>query len=181
MVNTINVINRSGKTVKFGFFRNHAAFRSSFVAEKTVLLRRNQSLSVRLDNGWEGRVQSLTGASNDPATWAEVHFNAWHNMTFADTTFIRGHNGSMVFSSNDGSLHTGTRDNLYRGAPNRCKRRDSGGNYFLDATEPYSGGQNGELIAYYRSRVPTGHDYIILNDHAGSHGTRSMHINLTIY
>ncbi|CAM4982881.1 unnamed protein product [Rotaria socialis] len=149
--------------------------------EKTILLRRNQSLSVRLDNGWEGRVQRITGASNDPATWAEVHFNAWHNMTFADISFIRGYNGSMVFSTNDGSLHTGTRDNLYRGAPYRCKRRDSGGNYVLDATEPYGGGQNGELIAYYRSRVPTGHGYIVPNDHASSHGTRRTDINLKIY
>ncbi|CAF5228139.1 unnamed protein product, partial [Rotaria magnacalcarata] len=63
----------------------------------------------------------------------------------------------------------------------RCKRRDSGGNYVLDATEPYGGGQNGELIAYYRSRVPTGHGYIVPNDHASSHGTRRTDINLKIY
>ncbi|CAF1589862.1 unnamed protein product, partial [Rotaria magnacalcarata] len=50
-----------------------------------------------------------------------------------------------------------------------------------DATEPYGGGQNGELIAYYRSRVPTGHGYIVPNDHASSYGTRRTDINLKIY
>ncbi|UJR17008.1 hypothetical protein I4U23_003906 [Adineta vaga] len=181
MVNKISVINRSGRTVKVGFFRNHGPLRPSFRAEKIIFVRRNRCRSVTLDYGWEGRVQKLNGASNDPATWSEIHFNAWNNMTFADISLIRGYNGSMVFFTNDGSLHTGIKDNLFRGAPDRCKRRNSRGIHVLDATEPYSGGQNHDLIAYYRSRVPKGDGYIVPNDHPSSHGTKNTHINLKIY
>jgi hypothetical protein len=181
MANTINVINRSDRPAKFGFFKNVAAYGPSFEAEKTIELQPSQSQSVQLDNGWEGRVQKWTGASNDPATWAEIHFNAWQNMTFADISLIRGYNGSMVFSTDDGSLNTGVRDDLFSGAPNRFKIKDSQGNDVLDATEPYTGGQNGDLIAYYRTRVPQGYGYIVPDDHASSHGTNSTRINLEAY
>ncbi|CAF4166593.1 unnamed protein product, partial [Adineta steineri] len=77
MANTINVINRSNRSVNVGFFKNVAAYSPSFESEKSIELQPGENQSVELDNGWEGRVQKLTGASNDPATWAEIHFNAF--------------------------------------------------------------------------------------------------------
>ena len=123
-------------------------------------------------------MQKLAGAPNDPATWAEIHFNAFQNMTFVDISLIRGYNGSMVFSSADGSLNTGVKDDLFSGAPSQFKIKDYQGNDVLDATEPYTGGQNADLIAYYRSRVSEGQGYIIPDDHPSSHGTQDTHINL---
>ncbi|CAF1391393.1 unnamed protein product [Adineta steineri] len=181
MANTINVINRSNRSVNVGFFKNVAAYSPSFESEKSIELQPGENQSVELDNGWEGRVQKLTGASNDPATWAEIHFNAFQNMTFTDISFIRGYNGSMVFSSTDGSLNTGITDDLYANAPNQFKIKDSQGNDVLDATEPYTGGQNGDLIAYYRTRIPEGQGYVVPDDHASSHGTQDTHINLEVY
>jgi hypothetical protein len=181
MANTINVTNRSDKQAKFGFFKNVAAFGPSFEAEKVIELQPGQSESVELENGWEGRVQKLSGSPNDPATWAEIHFNAFQNMTFADISLIRGYNGSMNFSSTDGTLNTGIKDDLFAGAPNQFKIKDSQGNDVLDATEPYTGGQNGELIAYYRTKVPEGQGYIVPDDHPSSHGTQDIHINLEAY
>ncbi len=181
MANSINVINCSYKSAKFGFFKNVAAYTPSFEPEKTIELQPGQSQSVELDNGWEGRVQKLTGAPHDPATWAETHFNAFQNMTFADISFIRGYNGSMVFSSPDDSLNTGVKNDLFSDAPNQFKIKDSQGNDVLDATEPYIGGRNTDLIAYYRTKVPEGQGYIIRDDHSSSHGTKDTHINLEVY
>jgi hypothetical protein len=178
MANSVNVTNHSNQPAKFGFFKNVAAYSPSFEAEKIIDLQPGQSQSVVLDNGWEGRVQKLSGAPNDPATWAEIHFNAFQNMTFADISLIRGYNDSMVFSSSDGSLNTGVSDDLFADAPNQFKIKDSQGNDVLDATEPYTGGQNGELIAYYRTRVPERQGYLVPDDHPSSHGTKDTHMNL---
>jgi hypothetical protein len=60
--------------------------------------------SISLDYGWEGRLQKLSGAPADPATWAEIHFDGYLGMTFCDISLIRGFNGAMQFSSEDGSL-----------------------------------------------------------------------------
>jgi hypothetical protein len=180
-INTINVINLSDKSAKFGFFKNIAAYTPSFKAEKTIELQSGENHSIELDHGWEGRVQKLTGASNDPATWAEIHFNGFQNITFADISFIRGYNGSMIFSSTDGSLNTGVDNDLFSDAPNQFKIKDSQGNDVLEATESYTGEQNTDLIAYYRTKVPDGRGYIIPNDHSSTHGTQDTHINLIAY
>ena len=102
-------------------------------------------------------------------------------MTFVDIRLIRGSNGSLVFTSNDGSLNTDVKENLFPNAPNQFKVKDSQGNDVLDATEPYKGGQNTDLDAYYRSRVPIGQGYIVPDDHPSSHVTQDTHINLKFY
>ncbi|CAF1303862.1 unnamed protein product [Adineta ricciae] len=181
MTNTINIINRTDRSTKLGFFPNLGPYQPSFNAERTIDIAAGENQLVELDHGWEGRIQKLTGAPNDPATWAEIHFNAFQNMTFVDISLIRGYNGSLVFTSNDGSLKTGVKDNLFFNAPNQFKLKDSQGNHVLDATEPYTGGQNMDLISYYRSRVPIGQGYIVPDDHSSSHGTQDTHIKLEIY
>ncbi|CAF3612941.1 unnamed protein product [Rotaria sp. Silwood1] len=181
MSNSVKIINRSAKPAKIGFFKNRGPYQPSFDAEKVIEVGPHESQSVILENGWEGRIQKLSGAANDPATWAEIHFNAWQNMTFADISLIRGYNGSMVFTSSDGTLHTGIANDLWAEAPAKFKIKDSYGNDVLVPTEPYTGGRNDELIAYYRRKVTKGNGYLIPDDHASSHGTHDANINLEIY
>ncbi|CAF1450061.1 unnamed protein product [Adineta ricciae] len=128
----------------------------AIIPSGTIDISAGENQLVELDHRWEDRIQKLTSAPNDPATWAEIHFNAFQNMIFVDISFIRGYNGLLVFTN-------------------------SQGNYVLDATEPYTGGQNTDLISYYRSRVPIGQGYIVPDDHSSSHGTQDTHINLEIY
>ena len=87
----------------------------------------------------------------------------------------------MFFSSQDGSLQTGITDDLYPGAPDQFKTRDAGGYNVLQATQPYTGGTNYDLVAYYRGEVSTGNAYILPDDHASTHGTKDKFINLAIY
>ncbi|CAF3319507.1 unnamed protein product [Rotaria sp. Silwood2] len=179
--NRINVSNRGSHPISVGFFQNTGANQPSFVAEKTINISPGGTVSVSLAYGWEDRLQKLTGAPPDPATWAEIHFNAWQDMTFCDISLIRGFNGAMVFSSVDGSLRTGFTNDLRQGAPSKYKVKDSKGYDVLQPTEPYTGGQNQELVAYYRQSVSQGNAYIIPDDHASSHGTTAKQINLEIY
>ncbi|CAF4640284.1 unnamed protein product, partial [Rotaria sp. Silwood2] len=181
MSNSINVINRSPKTIRIGFFKNRGPYQPSFDAEKIVEVQPHGNQSVILEHGWEGRIQKLSGAANDPATWAEIHFNAWQNMTFADISLIRGYNGSMVFTSSDGTLRTGMTGDLWTDAPNKFKIKDSQGNDVVAPTEPYTGERNDELVAYYRRKVTEGNGYLIPDDHGSSHGTGDTHINLEVY
>ncbi|CAM4847926.1 unnamed protein product, partial [Rotaria magnacalcarata] len=181
MSNSIKVINRANKRIQIGFFKNRGPCQPSFDAEQTIEVEPNASKSVELAHEWEGRVQKVSGATTDPATWAEIHFNAWQNMTFADISLIRGYNGSMMFSSSDGTLHTGMTGNLWTEAPQQFKVKDTRGNDVLAPTEPYTGGRNDELVAYYRRKVKEGNAYLIPDDHPSSHGTKDTHINLDVY
>ncbi|CAF1034144.1 unnamed protein product [Rotaria sordida] len=92
-------------------------------------------------------------------------------MTFCDISLIRGFNGAMVFSSVDESLRTGFTNDLRPGAPSKFKVKDSNGYDVLQLTEPFTGGRNDELVAYYREKVSQGNAYIIPDNHASSHGT----------
>ncbi|CAF3813101.1 unnamed protein product [Rotaria sp. Silwood1] len=179
--NTINVSNRGSQPISVGFFKNTGANQPSFVAEKAINISPGETLSASLAHGWEGRLQKLTGAPHDPATWAEIHFNAWQDMTFCDISLIRGFNGAMVFSSVDGRLRTGFTNDLRQRAPSKYKVKDSKGYDVLQPTEPYTGGRNDELVAYYRENVSKGNAYLIPDDHSSSHGTTDKKINLEIY
>ena len=55
---------------------NVGPYQPSFQPEQTINVSPGSSQVVSLDGGWEGRVQKLTGAAADPATWAEIHFDA---------------------------------------------------------------------------------------------------------
>lgn len=135
-----------------------------------------------MDNGWEGRVQKLSGVPADPATWAEIKFDAsFMGMTFCDISLIRGFNGAMEWSSQDKSLKTGFTDDLYPDAPSQFKTIDAGNKDVLQPTQPYSGGTNTALVEYYRKKVSTGNAYILPDDHASSHGTKDKTMNLDIY
>ncbi|CAF3949317.1 unnamed protein product [Rotaria sp. Silwood1] len=179
--NIINISNRGSQLIKVGFFKNLGPYQPSFVAEKVVFISPGATQAISLAQGWEGRLQKLTGAPADPATWAEIHFNAWQDMTFCDISLIRGFNGAMVFSSADGSLRTGFTNDLRPGAPSKFKVKDSNGYDVLQPTEPFTGGRNNELVAYYRGQVSEGNAYIIPDDNASSHGTTSKRMNLEIY
>ncbi|CAF0939253.1 unnamed protein product, partial [Didymodactylos carnosus] len=152
-----------------------------FTAEKTITVLPGQSKTVEFVAGWEGRAQKLTGASNEPATWAEFHFNAWNDMTFGDISYIRGNNGAMVMTSEDGSMKSGTSENLIAEAPASLRKTDSSGTSILDATEPYTGGKNNALIQYYRSKVQEGQGYIEHTDDKSAHGTTSKQLKLDVY
>ena len=180
--NTIKVINKRSRSIYVGFFKNLGPYQPSFQSERTIYVRRRSSKIVTLANGWEGRVQKLSGAPADPATWAEIKFDAsFMGMTFCDISLIRGFNGAMQFSSQDGSLRTGFTDDLYPDAPEHFKTQDSGGNNVLQPTQPYSDGTNDELVNYYRRKVPTGAAYVLPDDNASSHGTTDKTMNLAIY
>lgn len=180
--NTINVINKGSKSIRVGFFKNIGPYQPSFKAERTINVAPGSSLAVQLSRAWEGRVQKLTGLPSDPATWAEINFDAkFMGMTFCDISLIRGYNGAMEFSSQDGLLKTGFKNNIYPSAPNQFKRKDSGGYDVLEPTQPFTGGTNQDLVNYYRTVVSKGNSYILPDDHASSHGTKNKRINLIIY
>ncbi|CAF4199774.1 unnamed protein product [Rotaria sordida] len=149
--NIINVSNRGSQTIQVGFFKNLGPYQPSFVAEKIVIVPPGATQTVSLRQGWEGRLQKLTGAPADPATWAEIHFNAWQYMIFY------------------GSLRTSFTNDLRSGAPSKFKVKDSNGYDVLQPTEPFTGGRNDELDAYYREKVAQGNAYIIPDDYASSH------------
>ena len=137
---------------------------------------------VTLPHGWQGRVQKLSGSPSDPASWAEIKFDAsFMGMTFCDISLIRGFNGAMFLSSADGALRTGFTTDLFPGAPGQFKMRDSKGNNVLQPTQPFTGGTFNVLVSYYRSKVSTGTAYILPDDHASSHGTKDKTILLDIY
>ncbi|CAF4091820.1 unnamed protein product [Rotaria sordida] len=75
----------------------------------------------------------------------------------------------MVFSSVDGSLQTGFTNDLRQEAPSKFKVQDSNGYDVLQPTEPFTGGRNDDLVAYYREKVSQGNAYIIPDDYASSH------------
>ncbi|CAF4046022.1 unnamed protein product, partial [Rotaria sordida] len=79
--NIINILNCGSQTIQVGFFKNSGPFQPSFVAEKIVIIPPGATQTVSLAQGWEGRLQKLTEAPTDPTTWAEIHFNAWQDMT----------------------------------------------------------------------------------------------------
>lgn len=181
-VNTINVINKGSKSITVGFFKNIGPYQPSFKPERTIKVAPRSSNKVKLGYAWEGRIQKLTGSPSDPATWAEINFDAkFKGMTFCDISLIRGYNGAMEFSSQDGSLKTGFTKDIYPSAPKKFKRKDSGGYNVLESTQPFTGGTNQELVNYYRKVVSNGNSYILPDDHASSHGTKDKRINLTIY
>ena len=123
----------------------------------------------------------MTGSPSDPATWAEIRFNGWQDMTFFDISLIRGFNGAMVFSTVDGRRRTGFTNDLRPGAPSKYRVKDSNGYDVLEPTEPYTGGRNHDLVSYYRRKVSKGNGYIVPDDHASSLGTTDKQINLDIY
>jgi hypothetical protein len=176
------VTNKGSKSIKVGFFKNRGDFQPSFKADQTIDLAPKGHKTINLAGGWEGRVQKLSGAPADPATWAEIKFDAsFMGMTFCDISLIRGYNGAMKFSSPDKSLRTGFTKDLYRGAPAKFKSKDSGGNSVLQPTQPYTGGTNNELVNYYRKQISNKDGYLLPNDHGSAHGTKSKKINLDIY
>ena len=171
-MNSIKITNSGGNPIKVGFFRNLGDFRPSFDAEKVVDVGSGASSEpVQLAEGWEGRAQKLSGKPEDPATWLEFHFNAWQNMTFADVSLIRGHNGAAKISSEDGTANRGFSQDLYSDAPEKYKMEDSSGTPVLAATEPYTGGRNDELVTYYRSKVETGQAWMDDTDKHADRGT----------
>ena len=173
---------KAQKQLIIALFKNVGDYQPSFHAERTIHISPGASQMVTLNYGWEGRVQKLSGAPADPATWAEIKFDAsFMGMTFCDISLSRGFNGAMQFSSQDGSLRTGFTNDLYPEAPSKFKTKDSGGNNVLEATQPYTGGTNDELVNYYRGKVSNGNGYLLPDDHASSHGTKDKRMNLAIY
>jgi hypothetical protein len=181
-INSITVRNRGSRTLKAAFFKNRGDYQPSFQPERTIALAPGASQTVTVPHGWEGRVQKLSGSPSDPATWAEIKFDAsFKSMTFCDISLIRGFNGAMLFSSADGSLRTGFTANLFPGAPGQFKTKDSKGNNVLQPTQPFTGGTLQGLVNYYRSKVSKGNAYLLPDDHASSHGTKDKNILLDIY
>ncbi|CAF0794217.1 unnamed protein product [Didymodactylos carnosus] len=134
--NTVTIKNSGGQAINVGFFKNLGDNQPSFVAERNIRVDgRGGSQTIAPGRKWEGRVQKITGAPADPATWVEFHFNAWQDMTFGDVSLICGYNGAVRLTSKDGNLNRGFSQNLYSHAPQKYKIRDSNGKPVLAATE----------------------------------------------
>lgn len=180
--NTVTIKNSGNHAVNVGFFKNLGDYQPSFSAERTILVNgREGSQTVTLDHGWEGRVQKVTGAPADPATWVEFRFNAWQDMTFGDVSLIRGYNGATRLTSKDGSLNRGFSKDLYSGAPQQYKVHDSKGTAVLAATETWTGSRHEELVSYYRQHLARDQAYIINSDHEASQGTNSKDLIIEFF
>ncbi|CAF4012367.1 unnamed protein product, partial [Rotaria sordida] len=66
--NILNILKRGSQTIQVGLFKNLGPYQPSFVAEKIVIIPPDATQTVSLAQGWEGRLQKLTGAPADPAT-----------------------------------------------------------------------------------------------------------------
>ncbi|CAF1020219.1 unnamed protein product [Adineta steineri] len=83
--NWINVRNRGNTMIHVGFFKNLGDYQPSFQAEKTMDIVPGAAQTVDLVYDWEGQIQKFGGAANDPATWAEIKFDAaFQRITFCD-------------------------------------------------------------------------------------------------
>ena len=76
------MINRGSSSIRVEFFKKQGPYQPSFQPVQTVYVAPGRSQAVQLSYGWEGRVQKVTGAPADPATWAEIHFDAYLGLTF---------------------------------------------------------------------------------------------------
>ncbi|CAF1173830.1 unnamed protein product [Didymodactylos carnosus] len=181
-MNSIKIKNSGSGPIKVGLFKNLGDFQPSFDAEKIIDIGPGASSEhVQLAEGWEGRAQKLSGKPEDPATWLEFHFNAWQDMTFADISLIRGYNGAAKISSEDGTANRGFSQDLYGDAPEKYKMKDSNGTPVLAATEPYTGGRNDELVAYYRSKVENGQAWMDNTDKHADRGTVNKQLNFEFF
>ncbi|RYE91811.1 MAG: hypothetical protein EOO77_47675, partial [Oxalobacteraceae bacterium] len=111
--NTIRLANRGPKPENFAFFANAGPFQPDLGAPyATFALSRGGVKKVLLPKAWSGRLQKLSGTSDDAATWGEFAFDGYLGLTFFDVSFVRGNNGGMLMRSADGNVVSGTADDL---------------------------------------------------------------------
>jgi hypothetical protein len=59
--------------------------------------------------------------------------------------------------------------------------KNSKRNNVLQPTQPFRGGNNQQLVNYYRRKVSNSNGYLLADDHASSHGSQDKRINLAIF
>lgn len=180
--NSIILTNRGSQKQAFSFFKNISPYvpnleYSYFDAD----LEPGETALFTFPNSWEGRVQKMTGNGADPATWGEFRFNGFRDLTFFDVSVIRGNNCAMVMRSLDGSTQSGLTDDLVAQTPNEYLVPDSNNNLVVGPTEPYSGGTNNALVAFYRTKIATGQEYIVHDDDLSTLGTRDHGLSIEIF
>lgn len=145
----------------FNFYGDVAAFQPQFGdAYKSITLQPGTYQTVTLPNNFSGRVQKMTGHVDEPATWAEVTFSGWKDLTFFDVSYIRGNNGAMVMKMADNSAIAGTQEDLMSEAPADTKGVSSTGQPYLKATEGFDGSLTLDLVEFYRDKIPTSLGYV---------------------
>jgi hypothetical protein len=180
--NAISIVWHGDKAQTFNFYSDVAAFEPQFGdAFKSVTLQPGTYQTVALPAGFSGRVQKMTGRVDEPATWAEVTFNGYKDMTFFDASYIRGNNGAMVMKMRDNSAIAGTQEDLLSEAPDDAKGTSSSGQPYLKATEGFDGSVVLDLVAFYRNKLPSGLGYVRNFDDSATKGSLCKQIILSAW
>ncbi|RYF12788.1 MAG: hypothetical protein EOO40_00345 [Deltaproteobacteria bacterium] len=180
--NAMAIVWRGTTPMTFNFYADVAAFQPQFGdAFKTVTLQPNSYQTVTLPQGFSGRLQKMTGRVEEPATWAEVTFNGWKDLTFFDVSYIRGNNGPCVMKMVDNSAISGTQEDFYSQVPADARGVSSTGQPYIKDTEGFDGSLKSDLINFYRQHVPTNTGYVRNFDDASSKGSASKHMVVAFY
>lgn len=157
--------NNNSSAIQVGLFENTGPGMNPDIdnPNNVYTIQPGQQVTLSMPDSWQGRAQKLTGNGSDPATWAELNFEDKNgvNKTWYDESLIRGYNGALTISPTNGDGGTaGSSTPILSGAPSSTLTKDSNGNTVINATEPYSGGVNQDVVDYEDQSVGNTNAYV---------------------
>jgi hypothetical protein len=180
--NAVNINYHGTAPTTVSFWANAGPYQPNFnQAFHTVRLQPGQSTAVQLPQGWSGRVQKMTGTAADPATWGELTFDGWQDLTWSDVSAIRGANCRMVITDDAGADLGQMKRDPIAGAPAAALVKDSGGTTVVAATEPFTGGVDDASNNWLHSIFSDSELYMRNFENAATHCSKSHHVNVDIW
>lgn len=170
--NELILKNTDSETAKIGLFENFASGMNPNITgpAATYTLQAGESITLSVPESWQGRAQKLTGAADDPATWAELNYenkDGVHKLWY-DNSLIRGYNSAVTIkptNSDNPDEIAGSGKSLLPDAPQDILTTDSGGTKVIKDVEPYTGGVNTKVEDFLDSAEGTSNSYVRFDDH----------------
>lgn len=170
--NELILKNTDSETAKIGLFENFAPGMNPNITgpAATYTLQAGESITLSVPESWQGRAQKLTGAADDPATWAELNYenkDGVHKLWY-DNSLIRGYNSAVTIkptNSDNPDEVAGSGKSLLPGAPQDILTTDSGGTKVIKDVEPYTGGVNTNVENFLDDAEGTSNSYVRFDDH----------------
>lgn len=136
----------------FSFFANAGPYQPNLSeAYKSVTLQPGSNEVVQLPHAWSGRVQKMTGAIDSDATWCELTFNGWNDLSWFDVSAIRGYNGpATMYLSDAPDQKAGSAEDRLKLFPNDKQINQPRGSA-IPATEGYDGSIRFDVIDFWRA------------------------------
>lgn len=179
--NAVAVVWRGDYDATFNVYANNGPYQPGLgEAFKSVHVKAGATANIELPPNFSGRVQLMSGGgkADDCATWGEIAFQQWQDLTFYDVSLIRGTNAGLSMRASDGSSKAEIPANILEQAPEHIKVKDSGGKMVIKDTEGYDGGINEDAIDWLHHTVKLSDAYARNFENEATHSTTDTHMVL---